>query len=85
MSKTPLERLIENKQITKKKEKELLKVVHSVNPFELQKTVEVKIKKLQIMHRKKIDKNIRATSFEQSFLLLKNLFIIASSLIINLV
>lgn len=42
--KTPLQRLLDSKQITKKKGKELLENIKNVNPFELQKTVENKIR-----------------------------------------
>lgn len=46
LPKTPLQRLIESKQITKKKGKELLRIANSLNPFKLQKTVEIKIKNI---------------------------------------
>ncbi len=42
--KTPLQRLLDSKQITRKKEKELLEKIKDVNPFELQKTLENKIR-----------------------------------------
>ncbi len=35
LPKTPLQRLIESRQITKKKEKELLKIANGLNPFKL--------------------------------------------------
>jgi len=44
--KTPIQRLLESKQITRKKEKELLGKVKNINPFELQKTLENKIKEI---------------------------------------
>jgi len=46
LQKTPLERLIESKQITRKKGKELLKRAASLNPFKLQKAVDIKIKNM---------------------------------------
>jgi hypothetical protein len=42
--KTPLQRLIESKQITKKRAKELSRTAGSLDPFKLQKSIETKIK-----------------------------------------
>jgi hypothetical protein len=42
--KTPMQRLIESKRISKRKKNQLLKISKSLNPFELQKRVEKKIK-----------------------------------------
>ena len=53
LPKTPLQRLIESKQITRKKEKGLLKIANSLNPFKLQKTVEIKIKNILNYAQKK--------------------------------
>ena len=44
--KTPMQRLVESKRITKRKSNELLKISKSLNPFELQKIVEKKIKNI---------------------------------------
>ena len=44
--KTPQQRLIESKRITKRKSNELLKISKHLNPFELQKRVEKKIKNI---------------------------------------
>jgi len=52
LPKTPLQRLIESKQITKKKGKELSSIAKSLNPFKLQKAVEIKIKNILDYARK---------------------------------
>ena len=44
--KTPLLRLVESKLLTQKKEKELQKIFNEIDPFELQKRVEKKIKNI---------------------------------------
>jgi len=48
-----LQRLIESREITRKKEKELLNIANGLNPFKLQKAVEIKIKNILNYAQKK--------------------------------
>jgi hypothetical protein len=52
--KTPLQRLIEAKTITKKEEKRLKGIADSINPFKLQKIIEMKIKNIVNYASKKL-------------------------------
>lgn len=54
IAKTPCQRLIESKQISKKQKQELNRIYLSLNPVELKKTIEQKIKKIKESQSKKL-------------------------------
>lgn len=54
IAKTPYQRLIESKQISKKQKQDLARIYLSLNPVELKKTIEQKIKKIKESQSKKL-------------------------------
>ena len=63
-AKTPYQRVIESNEISEKKKKELKKIYHSLNPAELKRTIDKKLRLLYKIYQKKNNNNNKSLKVE---------------------